>query len=373
MKIVVDQNIPLANEFFGDLGDVIALPGRDIKPEDIIDTDILLVRSITQVNEELLAGSRVKFVGSCTIGIDHIDTDYLESNNIVWANAPGCNANAVVQYVFSAMALLRPQWQEQRVGIVGCGNIGSRLYNRLKKLGVDVVVYDPFLSKGRCHDLVSFEELLGADIISCHTPLTHKGEFPTYHLFGEDELSCLASDSLLINSGRGAVIDNNALLAELNRRSLSVVLDVWENEPDIDRQLLDKVNIGTPHIAGYSLEGKERGTFIVYRALNDFLNASFSESIFPESIVTERAVSKQKQAFLSNDITTLSLKTDNLNHLLLTCYDIQEDDKRLRQDDRFDLLRKHYISRREYSHFALSTHCETSSLRDTFALIKGES
>jgi erythronate-4-phosphate dehydrogenase len=237
----------------------------------------------------------------------------------------------------------------------------------LKVLGIDVVVYDPFLSKDSllkgsssktgCHNLVSFEELLGADIITCHTPLTRAGPFPTHHLFGKGQLARLSPNTLLINSGRGAVIDNKALLSELSSRPLSVVLDVWENEPNIDRQLLDKVTLGTPHISGYSLEGKERGTYMVYRALCEYLNLPISE---------------QKQQYLSNDKSTLCLNAESLNDLILACYDIREDDNQFRQDSRFDLLRKNYISRREYSHFTLPANLEKSTLRDAFALIRGE-
>jgi len=378
MKIVVDQNIPLAQEFFSDMGDVVALPGRELTANDLCDADILLVRSITQVNEALLSGSRVKFVGSCTIGTDHVDLEYLKNNHITFANAPACNANAVVQYVFSAMARVKPEWQKQTIGIVGCGNIGSRLYKRLRALDCEVFIYDPFLSSDknsfrsdlvdidRAH-LVSFDEILGADIITCHTPLTRSGPFPTYHLFGKKELAQLSEETLLINSGRGAIIDNEALLAELNQRSLSLVLDVWENEPAINRQLLDNVALGTFHIAGYSVEGKEQGTYMVYQALCQFFNRPFSE---------------EKAKFLSQDISTLLLsdtlseaKRYDLNTLLLACYDITNDDQKLRQDHCFDFLRQQYVSRREYSHFQLPEITEDSydyqTLQDQFTIIKG--
>lgn len=369
MKIIVDQNIPLAQEFFSHLGEVIALPGRDLKSSDLKGADILLVRSITQVNESLLSGSNIQFVGSCTIGIDHLDTDYLDANNITWANAPGCNANAVVQYVFSAMAALRPEWQKHTIGIVGCGNIGRRLYQRLCRLGCDVMVYDPFLESAPPVDidpahLVSFNKVLDADIITCHTPLTRNGPFPTYHLFGYDELSQLSDKTLLINSGRGAVIDNEALLSVLNQRTLlnqpvlSLALDVWENEPTINRQLLEKVNLGTFHIAGYSVEGKEQGTYMIYKALCQFLN---------------KPIPQEKDLLLSQDKTTLDLhqhEQASLNDLILACYNIVDDDKTLRNDSRFDLLRKEYVSRREYSHFELSSSVQ--NLQPSFDIIKGK-
>ena len=369
MKIIVDQNIPLAEALFGDMGTLLRLPGREITAADCRDADILLVRSITPVNEALLKGSRVKFVGSCTIGVDHLDREYLHEQGIHWASAPGCNANAVVQYVLSAMAHAQPQWLGKRVGIIGCGNIGRRLYQRLVALGVDCCCYDPFLADAKDNSglrLVSFEEVLKADIISCHTPLTQDGPHPTYHLLGEAELRQLSTDTLLMNSGRGPVIDNRALSQVLASHPLKVVLDVWEQEPDIDIALLQQVTLATPHIAGYSLEGKEQGSWMIYQALCQFLG---------------QPLDSLKRACLSDDCIELSIDGLNvsayreskpdldqqhlLNRLLLTCYPIQEDDHRLRnilkesaasaahRGRYFDHLRKTYPPRREYQHFVL--------------------
>ncbi len=366
MKIIADQNIPLVNEFFSDFGEVITLPGRQISSGDLKQADVLLVRSVTSVSADLLAESSVQFIGSCTIGFDHIDTDYLKQKNIHWVNAPGCNANAVVQYALSSMAALRPHWREQTIGIIGCGNIGGRLYAVLRALGVNCIAYDPFLSQTNSINLVNFEEVLQADIISCHTPLTHSGKHPTYHMLSKDMLRCLSANTLLINAGRGAMIDNNALLEELNHRDLSVALDVWENEPNINRALVDKVTLATPHIAGYSVEGKEQGTYRVYQSLCQFLKKPIDES---------------KKSLLTNNTSIISLDQDKIfmeyknlyeqfNAFLLACYDIRKDDRALKQNQSFDQLRKNYGARREYTHFDLPEKLYQTDLPHLLNILK---
>lgn len=377
MNILVDQNIPLAREFFSEFGNVSALPGRKMTASDCRDIDILLVRSVTPVNASLLEGSRVKFVGSCTIGVDHLDIQYLENQGITWGNAPGCNANAVVQYVLSVMALLEADWQQKTIGIIGCGNIGGRLHQRLTALGVDCRCYDPFLSNADNPDLTDLATVLQSDIITCHTPLTKTGPHPSYHLLGKAELAQLKEGALLINSGRGAAIDNQALLDELNRRPLKIALDVWENEPDIHPELLQKVNLATPHIAGYSLEGREQGTFMIYRALQHFLTGADSQT---------------RHRLLNSETSPLELLPEDINdeyqfnRLLLACYTIQNDYQDLMDDQRsggvslgqhalgkhFDQLRKNYPSRREYSHFILPDWMEQSPLAAWLQILEGK-
>ncbi len=368
MKIVADQNIPLARELFGKFGDIQCLAGREINTSDIVDADILLVRSVTNVNQKLLEGSNVKFVGSCTIGVDHLDIDYLDRQKIQWANAPGCNANAVVQYVLSAMAKAKPDWMKKTIGIIGCGNIGGRLHQRLKKLGVSCLCYDPLLTAEDNENLVSFEEILQADIITCHTPLTKTGPFPTYHLLDSEALNQLKSDVLLINSGRGAAIDNEALLNELEKRPLSVVLDVWENEPIVNKALIKHIALGTPHIAGYSIEGREQGTFMIYQALCQYLEMPIDSDVV--NILTNDKANVDNsinEAIENNNINM----DERFNRLLLSCYPIEEDDQRLRQVDNFDGLRKNYISRREYNHFILPKSLHDSPLEHWFNTVMG--
>ncbi|MEO0442187.1 MAG: 4-phosphoerythronate dehydrogenase [Pseudomonadota bacterium] len=367
MKILMDENIPLAQSLFADLGQVTLMPGRDIESHHCQPVDILLVRSITKVNADLLRDSQVKFVGTCTIGTDHLDTDFLHRAGIHWASAPGCNANAVIQYVLSAMSQLEPDWLNKTVGIIGCGNIGSRLYQRLRALGLNCLCYDPFLSAADNLNLVDFKDVLQADIISCHTPLTQSGPFPTYHMFTELELAAIKPGAVLINSGRGEVIKTACLRECIDKNQLRVALDVWENEPAIDIELVKKVRLATPHIAGYSLEGKQRGSWMIYCALCEFLAIPIDQQ--------KRDLLNHKQSALAS---TGAVKFTSLSELLLSCYDIVKDDARLRglietADDiaaGFDMLRKHYPVRREYSHFTTETSSIDRGLARQLALLQ---
>ncbi|MDG2018488.1 MAG: 4-phosphoerythronate dehydrogenase [Porticoccaceae bacterium] len=347
-RIIADQNMPLVEAHFGHLGEVELMAGRDIDRHSIEGAEILLVRSVTQVNQSLLEGSSVRFVGSATAGTDHIDLDYLAENGIQFAHAPGCNAEAVAQYALSVFSRLKPRWLESKVGIVGCGNVGGRLYQKLVALGVDCQVYDPFLSQSQIPDLVSFDQILDCEIITLHTPLTTEGQFPTHHMFNQQVLAQLKPNSLLINAGRGAVIDNLALIDRLKQSdNLQVALDVWEPEPEINAELLDLVSIATPHIAGYSNEGKIRGTTMLYDAVCRLY-------LDDQSTQNSNNLTKDKK-----DSIEATGKT--LNQLLVECYNVQADDlrmrERLKQGDigqAFDQLRKNYPQRREYSHFAVS-------------------
>jgi len=352
-RIIADQNMPLVEAYFGHLGEVKLVAGRDIDPQAIEGAEILLLRSVTEVNQKLLQGSAVRFVGSATAGTDHIDLEYLENNNIQFAHAPGCNAEAVVQYVLSVFSYLKPEWQQSRVGIVGCGNVGGRLYQKLRSLGVECQVYDPFLTASQIPDLVNFDRVLHSDIISLHTPLTTAGDFPTYHMFNQQVFNQLKPNALLINAGRGAVIDNLALVQRLNQSdNLQVALDVWESEPEINTELVDLVSIATPHIAGYSNEGKLRGTTMLAEALGAYLSDQSMQS--PNNL---------------NDSLKAPLDTagKDLNQLLLECYNVANDDQRMRKTLKdsgvaqgFDQLRKTYPQRREYSHFKVSADASLS-------------
>lgn len=322
MKIVADENIAYAKHFFAQFGELVLLAGRSISAADVRDADVLLVRSVTSVNRALLENSAVKFVGSCTIGTDHVDVSYLEQAGIRFAFAPGCNAQAVVEYVLAALEGLQVDLRAARVGVVGCGNVGGRLLRCLHKRGVNAVGNDPFLANSDL-PLVNLEEMMQCDVICLHTPLTKNGAHPTLHLFDKTRIEQLKTGAVLLNAGRGAVIDNAALLQRLEQRQdLHVVLDVWENEPAINGDLLAQVAIGTPHIAGYSAEGKLRGTEMVYAALCKFLGK-------PDTVMP---------LVLDGEITP---------------YDIFADDAALREQFpvdgalAFDRLRKFYQPRRE--------------------------
>ena len=213
LKIVADENMPVVDTLFGGLGQVTRLPGRALTAEQVADADVLLVRSVTRVDSNLIENSRVRFVGSATIGTDHIDRGYLAKRGIAFANAPGCNAEAVVDYVLATLCRLQPNWLNASVGIIGGGNVGGRLYRRLRALDVDCLCYDPFLDASEQPDLVSFEEVLGADVLCLHTPLTTTGPYPSYHLLNGGVLAKLAADTLIINAGRGGAIARTGVAA----------------------------------------------------------------------------------------------------------------------------------------------------------------
>ncbi len=366
MRIVADENIPLVNECFGELGEIIRLPGRDMTNADLQGADALLVRSVTQVNEALLRDTPVRFVGTCTIGVDHLDTDYLEQQGIGWSSAPGCNANSVVEYVYAALAHLDVDWLGKRVGIIGCGNVGGRLYSRLKAQGVECRVYDPFLSAEQVPDLTSLEAVLGCDVVCMHTPLTRSGPHPSFHLIGTEELRQLAPGAVLLNAGRGAVIDNQALLSHLESGAdLRVVLDVWEPEPDISRPLLARVELGSPHIAGYSYDGKMQGTFMIYEALCRHLGREPGKQL--DSL--RPAVEDPERVLAEGDVWSA------LKDLIPQVYAIAEDDRRLRDlaasaergeadfAKGFDQLRKQYPKRREFGNYQVSAVSKEADAR----------
>jgi erythronate-4-phosphate dehydrogenase len=355
MKILADENIPLVHEFFDSIGEVSTRPGRTMSNNDALSASALLVRSVTNVNQTLLQSSQVSFVGTCTIGVDHLDQQWLRDNQIEFSSAPGCNANSVVEYVYAALCHLDVNWLDKKFGIIGCGNVGGLLYKRLKLQGVDCYCYDPLLPIESNPDLTSLEEVLSCDIISMHTPLTKTGPHPSFHLINLPELHQLKQGAVLLNCGRGPVINNADLLICLNERNdLRVVLDVWEPEPDISMDLLDKVVLGSPHIAGYSYDGKLKGTEMIYQALCKHLRRPVELSI--QHLVPPLA---------NNQLQTHSQLTSwqQIKQLIERVYSIAADDQRLRdlaQRARageenfgigFDSLRKHYPVRREFHNY----------------------
>jgi erythronate-4-phosphate dehydrogenase len=373
MKIILDENIPLGTEFFGGLGELVRLPGRKITAADVKSADILIIRSVTPVNASLLEASQVKFVGTCTIGTDHLDIPWLEQQGIRWANAPGCNANSVVEYVYAALAAMDVNWTKSTIGIIGCGNVGGLLYRRLKAQGVSLRVYDPHLSVKQIPDLASLDEVLACDLVSMHTPLIMDGPHPSFHLLTEKELKQLKHSAVLINAGRGPVIDNQDLLKVLHQRDdLRVVLDVWEPEPAISIPLLEKVVIGTPHIAGYSYDGKMNGTEMIYRSLCAFLKLE------PTNSLSDLAPELNDNVL---DAGHLSDPWAIARQLILQTYHIDADNARLREaaheariknipiNEGFDFLRKHYPKRREFHNYRVKFHHASQSVKDWLSLL----
>lgn len=353
MKIVADENIPHLNTFFAEFGDITALPGRQMSAHDVKDADVLVVRSVTRVDKSLLEGSSVKFVGTCTIGTDHLDTRFLREAGIHYASAPGCNAGGVIQYVLAALATLKPDWRDARIGVVGHGNVGGRLSRVMTSLGVDCVGYDPFLSQELHPLLGDWEAILASDVICLHTPYTTDGPFPTHHMMNKAALERIKPGALLLNAGRGGAIDNEALLSHLRAGAdLQVVLDVWENEPHVYWSLAQQVNIGTPHIAGYSVEGKLNGAAMIYLALSEFLGRQSAVALD----TCDRLLARLKGRLQPLD-------SETVNDAILETYDIGEDHRRFMHalqhagpanlGEAFDHLRKTYPERREPGHFRL--------------------
>ncbi len=355
MKIIADENIPCVKQAFSTLGDVTLVSGRDLRAGQVRDADILLVRSVTRVGAGLLDGSRVRFVGSATIGFDHVDLDYLKTHEIGFSTAPGSNAVSAAEYVISALLALSERQQfdlaDKTIGIIGCGNVGSRVRRKLAALGVVCLVNDPPLQEqGGGLDFVELKEILETDIITLHVPLTHSSRHPTFHLIDETFMARLKPHTTLVNTARGAAVDNRALVRLLEGRpDLSVVLDVWEGEPAIDMTLLQKVALGTPHIAGYSLDGKMRGTEMIYRAVCEHFG-----------LVGQWQAVDELPAGQSLDLAAAHTQDLGaaLRKAVFHSYDIRRDDRRLRElltlapaerPGHFDRLRKEYPVRREFS------------------------
>jgi len=370
MHIVVDENLSLTDYFFSSFGSVTAYAGRGITAENLVNTDALLVRSVTKVTPQLLqfaaekstTAQRIGFVGSATIGTDHLDVKGLQAMGITVANAPGCNAQAVAEYVVTAILTLHPDRAVKdgfTLGIVGLGNVGQRLVLLAKRLGWRVIGVDPFVTQNDIEQLTLTDMLPQVDVVSFHVPITKIGNEPTYHLMNDATFALLKSDAMLINSARGAVIEEAALLADFANARVkgveirSVVLDVFEHEPQISVQLLNDLALATPHIAGYSLEGKAKGTEMIYQA---FCKWQGSEPI----LTLENKLSAMPQLFDSNKSLIKQLPA-----ILATLYSIREDDTALRaclhldeesneafvDAESFDRLRKAYNLRREWASY----------------------
>ncbi|AMW79354.1 erythronate-4-phosphate dehydrogenase [Acinetobacter sp. TGL-Y2] len=348
MKIVADENLAFTDYFFSEFGQINHTAGRTLSHADVKDAQALLVRSVTQVNEALIQKTALKFVGSATIGTDHLDIQALEKQKITWSNAAGCNAQAVAEYVISALLYLKPELIDANesfsLGIIGLGNVGTRLAYMAELLGWKVIGTDPFTQHENMIQ-VDFEQLLEqADAISIHVPLTHSDEHATYHLMDAEALAKMKPQSILINSARGPVVEESALIADIQNTQRQVVLDVFEHEPEISEQLLNLTSLVTPHIAGYSLEGKARGTQMIYEAFCNTFNHEANKQFETQLPVCE-------SLFKDQDLK------DVLKLKLAEIYDIQRDDQNLRaclkhgkvDQKAFDHLRKTYPLRREWA------------------------
>ena len=355
MHILADQNIPFAKQAFAHLGEVSTFVGRDLSAKEAADADVLLVRSVTRVDATLLAGSAVKFVGSATIGTDHIDLDYLQQHNIRFANAPGSNATSASEYVLAALLQVVMSQQlaleKLQVGIVGYGNVGSRVGNLFQALGLSCHIYDPPRQQ-QVSDIeyCDWQTICACDVVTAHVPLTRDGDYPTYRMFDQAFFAALKAGAVFINTARGEAVDEATLLMRLAQTPLHLVLDVWQNEPHINPQLVRKTLISTPHIAGYSYDGKLRGTDMVYQAVCQHFDV-------------EPQWTMQAELNEANTLLQMNAMPDfiaSLQQLVRQAYDVSQDSEQLREilamDDtqaaaHFDALRKHYPKRREFSHY----------------------
>jgi len=353
MKILADENIPEAKSLFSKHGKVSTFEGRDLDAKRLEDVDALLVRSITPITQQLLKDSNVKFVGTATIGTDHVDMDWLKQQGINFSNAPGCNAIAVAEYVLSGLFVISTKYnldlRTVKVGIIGAGNVGSALATRLGILGIPYGIYDPPLADaGDSRTMMTEEELSDCDILSFHVPLTNseQSNWPTKQLVNLDYLSKMSALKYLFNTCRGAVFktdDIKSWLAENNERQC--IIDVWENEPNIDTELLQKCLLGTPHIAGHSYEGKVRGTIMLYQAFCKCFDLDCQwdrDKIFGKNLPKDVIQLQQDLNFMQATSSAI-----------WKVYNITDDDKALRAGmkrdltSHFDRLRKGYKVRRE--------------------------
>lgn len=325
MKIVVDDKIPFIREAISQIStDVIYKPGIAISPDDIHDADALIIRTRTRCDEALLKGSKVSFIATATIGYDHLDIEYLKRAHIIWTNCPGCNANSVGQYIHSCLLLLEKEkgydLSKTTVGLVGVGHVGHAVIEAIRPLGVQILLNDPpqkeaLRKAGKPHEFfLRMEELQEkCDIISFHTPLITKGPYPTFHLANKIFFNALKKQPIIINTSRGAVVDNTDVLQALKDGIIrDAIIDTWENEPNINQELLNLIYIGTPHIAGYSADGKANATRMALTALcNHFhLPVTFQIRVpqLPEEELPESNLTETERALVLYNPHTDSLK-----------------------------------------------------------------
>jgi erythronate-4-phosphate dehydrogenase len=376
VQIVVNKHTPYAVKAFERIGKVTAFDTHEITKDTVKDADILIVRSETKVDHTLLDGSRVKFVGTVTIGTDHVDEEYLAKNGITFVSAPGSNSHSVGEYITAALLELAHtkgfSLNGKTIGIVGVGNVGSKVWRKAKVLGMQALLNDPPLQRlGSSYPLHSLEKLMEADIITLHVPLTRSGPDATYHLFDENRIRKMKRGAILINTSRGGAVETETLKRTLSDGHLSTaVLDVWEKEPNINTSLLELVSIGTQHIAGHSLDGKVNALRMNYEAVCRFLGRSSDQEIntlIPDSALPEIRV---------EGIHTSVQQT--LRDIVKQCYDINVDDRLLRQiislpeEERgkyFSRLRTEYRIRREFFNYTVCVDGEAKSLFNVLQLL----
>ncbi len=367
MKVICDSDIPFLKGALEPYCEVIYSRGSDISREMVKEADALVIRTRTKCDASLLEGSKVRFIATATIGYDHIDTAWCESNGIRWTNAPGCNSWSVQQYIGSILVTMSRQFgfsfREKTLGVVGVGNVGSKVARLAALLGFRVLLCDPPRARREgSGSFVSIDEIISrSDIITLHVPLIRDGEDATFHMFDSSRLAKMNQNQILINSSRGEVVDGAALKNALaQKKILAASLDVWENEPQIDPELLSLLFTGTPHIAGYSVDGKATGTTMSVQALGKFFDLPCKDWE-----VTEVPPSLQPTEF-SIDVTGKTPQ-EVLADAILHTYDIKNDDAALRADvASFEKQRSHYPVRREFPAFSVKTQNDDTGRSTVF-------
>jgi erythronate-4-phosphate dehydrogenase len=370
MIIAVDQALPYWKEAFSGLGYVRPFIGNELNPETLRDVGALVVRTVTPVNAGLLEGSAVRFVGAASAGTDHVDHDYLHRKGILFCSAAGCNANAVSEYIIAALhaVAVRRNWKlaEKSLAVIGVGHVGSLVARKARAIGMDVSLCDPPLrdatGDGRYQP---FESVIGADILTFHTPLTFDGPYPTRHMLNHSVIDRLRSDQFLINASRGDVFDTRELLAALReKRILGTALDVWEGEPEIDYSLLELADIGTPHIAGSALDGKIRAVTLIRDQLCEFLG-------IVSPLNTDAFYPPVRRIRPETDCAEL----ETISKTLRESYDIAKDDGALREladlpeksrGKSFEQLRAAHVLRQEFRHYTVDLDESNRKLADIF-------
>ena len=336
MKLMIDDAVWGFDQIFSEFGEVVTLPGRQISNESLQDCDALIVRSRTRVDEELLRNSKIHFVGSTVAGLDHIDQPYLKDNAITLSSAQGCNANAVAEYVISAIANLSHDYNfklsGRTLGIIGVGNVGRRLDLKAKQLGIKTLLNDPprESAEGSEH-FVPLDEALGADIVTFHTPLTFSGIYSTHNLLNSHNFNHIKKDAIIINAARGGII--NELIWEITPTKANII-DCWENEPNINPTLQKSAYWATPHIAGHSIDAKFMGSFMIYKDLCKYIKKPLNDNI-------EHLINPELRIIREN----------NLHETLNSIYSFQADDKVIQDISNFEDYRRNYPERYEWRHF----------------------
>lgn len=363
LKILADAHIPYLKGVAEQFGEVEYLPGNQFNRETIKEKDALIVRTVTHFGEEILSGSSVKLICSATIGFDHIDTAWCDTHGVAWRTAPCCNAASVEQYVTASLLYLADKQhftlKEKTIGIVGVGNVGSKVEAACRKLGMRVLLNDPPREESEGNDngttFVDLETIRQeADIITFHTPLTKTGRHQTYHLADDAFFAALSKKPVIINAARGGITDNRALTRALEEGTVSAaVIDCWENEPEIDRELLQRVDIATPHIAGYSADGKWNATRMSLENLNTFFGLHIKPCYLEIPSPKQPVIDLQKVP-----------RDQQLSHAVWHTYHPLTETAALKESpEKFYQFRSNYPLRREYHAYRV-VHADPSVSED---------